>query len=105
VPQRFEELPDREQRAVIAAGQHMTQLAYEYVTVILVGASPEDSSHVNHGSAFVIRLGTRMFLGTAAHVLAKYEERLSLGAQPTIGSYVVLSGYPAESSPSLRQGR
>jgi hypothetical protein len=153
VPERFEELPDNEQRAIIAAGQHMTRLAYEYVTVILIGASPEDDTHVNHGSAFLLRLGERLFLGTAAHVLAKYEERLSLSEdvvfevgqvaidpqsrvrwrddtrdvvflevtsaeatrmgvwvqepsrwpppQPTVGSYIVLSGYPAETRKRL----
>jgi hypothetical protein len=154
VTQRFEELPESEQRAITAAGQHMTRLAYEYATVILIGASPEDDGHVNHGSGFLVRLGARLFLGTAAHVLAQYEKRLSQGedvvfeagqvaidpksrirwrddardvvflevtsaeaarmgvwgqepgsqwppAQPAIGSYVVLSGYPAETRKRL----
>src|SRR6266576_1416275 len=79
VNERFEDLPESQQRAIAAAGQQMTQLAYQYVTIILIGASPENGAHVNHGSAFLVRLHSRMFLGTAAHVFAKYEERLAGG--------------------------
>ena len=95
LPSSFHELPPEEQRRVLRAGHHMTQLAYRHAAAVIVGPPPSIGGPINNGSGFVVAVGGRHFLGTAWHVVVAWLHRREAGER------VLFQVRDAELNPTL----
>jgi hypothetical protein len=77
--QRFEHLSAEEQARYLAINRQMVGFARDHAVPIIFGPPPSLHGKINGASSCVLRFGTSIFLFTASHVLAWYEERVRLG--------------------------
>ena len=80
LPKRFEELPTSEQERVRRAGDQMGRYAFQHCAAVLVAPPPNcGPGRINNGSAFILRLDSRYYLGTAWHVVQAWQLRTAAG--------------------------
>lgn len=79
LPERFSDLPAEEQRRLLIASDHMSQLVYRRAASILVAEPPGSVTRMNNGSGFILQLSGGYYLGTAWHVVEAWRERRGRG--------------------------
>src|SRR6266508_6795862 len=80
LPDRFEDLPVAEQKRIRKAGHKMGEFAFQHCAAVLVAPPPGLAlGRVNNGSAFILKLEERYYLGTAWHVVDAWQKRTASG--------------------------
>lgn len=72
----FLDVPVSERARIRAAGEAVGRLAFRHVGGVLIAPPPGTPGKLNSGSAFLLQMGQRHFLGTAAHVVKGWEDRI-----------------------------
>src|ERR1035438_1814049 len=77
--QLFERLSDEEKARYITINQQMVRFARDHAVPVILAPPLSIGGTVNGATGCVVQLRTGVFVVTASHVLAKYEERINDG--------------------------
>ena len=81
LPEDFAALSSHEQRRILDAALHMTQMAYRHAASTILSPPPHQGGAMRNGTSFVLKLDDRFYLGTAWHIVDYWLKSVNKDAQ------------------------